>query len=109
MKLIIAIIQQDDLKDVLDNLLSRGYRVTKLKSIGGFLGVSNIILLIGVGKEKVDDVLEIINKNCHSREKYVETLPFNLIEGFSGFTLPLKVTVGGAQVFILDVEKFVRY
>ncbi len=109
MKLIIAIIQQDDLKNVLDNLLSRGYRVTKLKSIGSFLEVANIILLIGVEEEKVEDVLGIINKNCRSREKYVETLPFNLIEGFSSFTLPLKVTVGGAQVFILDVEKFVRY
>jgi len=109
MKLIIAIIQQDDLKNVLDNLLSRGYRVTKLKSIGGFLEVTNIILFIGVEKEKVEDVLGIINKNCRSREKYVETLPFNLIEGFSSFTLPLKVTIGGAQVFILDVERFVRY
>jgi uncharacterized protein YaaQ len=108
-KLIIAIIQQDDLKDVLDNLLSQGYRVTKVKSVGGFLEISNIILFIGVDKEKVPDVLEIINKHCHSRDKYVETLPFNLIEGFSGLTLPVKVTVGGAQIFILDVEKFIRY
>lgn len=109
MKLIIVIIQQDDLKDVVDHLLSSGFRVTKIKSVGGFLEASNIILFIGVDKEKVDDVLEIINKHCHSREKYVDTLPFNLIEGFSGLTLPVKVTVGGAQIFIIDVERFVRY
>jgi len=109
MKLIIVIIQQDDLKDVVDNLLSRGHRVTKLKSVGGFLEVSNIVLLIGVEAEKVDDVLQIINKNCHSRDRYVDTLPFNLIEGLSGFTLPVRVTVGGAQVFIIDVEKFIKY
>ena len=109
MKLIVAIIQQDDLKDVVDNLLSRGYRVTKLKSVGGFLEVSNIVLLIGVEAEKVEDVLQIINKNCHSRDRYVDTLPFNLIEGLSGFTLPVRVTVGGAQVFIIDIEKFIKY
>jgi uncharacterized protein YaaQ len=109
MKLIVAIIQQEDMRELLDHLLSKGYKVTKLKSIGGFLEVSNIVLLIAIENEKLDDVLSIIHERAHSRERYVETLPFNLIEGISGFSLPVKVTVGGAQVFIIDIEKYVKY
>jgi uncharacterized protein YaaQ len=109
MKLIISIVQQEDMRELLDHLLSKGFKVTKLKSIGGFLEVSNIVLLIAVENEKLDEVLSIIQEHAHSRERYVETLPFNLIEGISGFSLPVKVTVGGAQVFIIDIEKYVKY
>ena len=69
MKLLVTIIQQDDLKDVVDNLLSRGHRVTKLKSVGGFLEVSNIVLLIGVETEKVEDVLRL---GDHIQVKVIE-------------------------------------
>ncbi len=109
MKLIVAIVQQEDLRELLDHLLSKGHKITKLKSIGGFLEVSNIVLLMAVEEEKMEDVLGIIHEHAHSRERYVETLPFNLIEGISGFSLPVKVTVGGAQVFIIDIERYIKY
>ncbi len=109
MKLIISIIQQEDMRELLDQLLSKGFKVTKLKSIGGFLEVSNVVLLMAVDEEKVDECLAIIKEHAHSRDRYVETLPFNLIEGISGFSLPVKVTVGGAQVFILDIEKNIKF
>jgi len=108
-KLIVAIVQQEDLRELLDHLLSKGHKITKLKSIGGFLEVSNIVLLMAVEEEKMEDVLGIIHEHAHSRERYVETLPFNLIEGISGFSLPVKVTVGGAQVFIIDIERYIKY
>ena len=109
MKLLISIIQQEDMRELLDQLLSKGFKVTKLKSIGGFLEVSNIVLLMAVEDEKVNECLDIIKEHAHSRDRYVETLPFNLIEGISGFSLPVKVTVGGAQVFILDIEKNIKF
>lgn len=109
MKLVISIIQQEDMRELLDQLLSKGFKVTKLKSIGGFLEVSNVVLLMAVDEEKVDECLSIIKEHAHSRDRYVETLPFNLIEGISGFSLPVKVTVGGAQVFILDIEKNIKF
>jgi uncharacterized protein YaaQ len=109
MKLLISIIQQEDMRELLDQLLSKGFKVTKLKSIGGFLEVSNVVLLMAVDEEKVNECLDIIKEHAHSRDRYVETLPFNLIEGISGFSLPVKVTVGGAQVFILDIEKNIKF
>ncbi|MCE5223410.1 cyclic-di-AMP receptor [bacterium] len=109
MKLLISIIQQEDMRELLDQLLSKGFKVTKLKSIGGFLEVSNVVLLMAVEDGKVNECLDIIKEHAHSRDRYVETLPFNLIEGISGFSLPVKVTVGGAQVFILDIEKMIKF
>jgi len=108
-KLLITIIQQEDMRELLDQLLSKGFKVTKLKSIGGFLEVSNVVLLMAVENDKVEECLSIIKDHAHSRDRYVETLPFNLIEGISGFSLPVKVSVGGAQVFMLDIEKYVKY
>lgn len=64
---------------------------------------------MAVENEKVNECLDIIKEHAHSRDRYVETLPFNLIEGISGFSLPVKVTVGVAQVFILDIEKNLKF
>lgn len=66
MKLIITIVQDDDAGDVLDILMKKGYRVTKLATTGGFLKSGNTTLMIGVEQEKVDTVVGIIEEICNS-------------------------------------------
>ena len=108
MKLVIAIVQDDDANDLIEVITDKGFRVTKLATTGGFLKAGNTTLLIGVEKEKVDDVLAIIEEVCKSRKQIV-TSP-SPVAGSTGVYVPfpIEVDVGGANVFVLDVDKYIK-
>ena len=70
MKLLITIVQDQDVPILLDTLMQEGYSATKLASTGGFLRVGNTTLLIGVEDEKVESALALIKKVSKKREQY---------------------------------------
>ena len=63
MKLIIAIIRDTDDRQVLDALVTRSYRVTRVASTGGFLRRGNVTLFVGVEPEQVQDVLDLLRES----------------------------------------------
>lgn len=91
MKLITAVIGKKDLNSVCDALREAGYYFTKIPTSGGFLRSNNMTLLLGVDDDKLNDAVELIHRNC---KKHTE-------QNDNG-----KVTVGGATVFVTDVERF---
>lgn len=105
-KLIIAIVQDEDASRLINNLMTEGYRVTKLATTGGFLRAGNTTLLVGVEDDKLDNAMSVIEKVCKSR-KQIATTP-SPISGTTGVYVPypVEVTVGGATIFVLDVEQF---
>lgn len=107
MKLIVAIVQDQDAPSLVDDLTEQEYRVTKLASTGGFLKSGNTTLLIGVSEEQVDGVLKVIEENCKTREITTSLLTVTM-PGDTYIPYPLEVKVGGATIFILDVEKHIR-
>lgn len=108
MKLVISVVQDDDASDLIDLLMEKGFRVTKLASTGGFLKAGNTTLMIGVKEEVVDEVISIIEQICKVR-KQVVTTP-SPVTGSTGVYVPypVEVEVGGATIFVVDVDKFVR-
>lgn len=108
MKMVIAIVQDDDALDLVDALTENKFRVTKLATTGGFLKSGNTTLMIGVEKEQTDKVISIIEEICKKRSEVVAS-PTPLT-GTPGIYMqyPLEVEVGGATVFVLDVDQFVR-
>ena len=80
MKLIIAIVQDEDASRLVSSLMNEGFGVTKLATTGGFLRAGNTTLLVGVEA------------------------------GVSGVysPYPIEVMVGGATVFVLTVDQFVK-
>lgn len=107
MKLIIAIVQDQDVPSLVDDLTENNFRVTKLASTGGFLKSGNTTLLLGVEEEQVDEVIKIIEINCKTREITTSLLTVSM-PGDTYVPYPLEVRVGGATIFILDVERFVK-
>lgn len=107
MKLVFAIINNDDKNAVMDEVTAAGYSVTKLASSGGFLRAGNTTLIFGVEDEKVEHLIELIDKQCKRREQMVSAVAPQYGEGFIS-PVPVTVTVGGATVFVLDVEQFRR-
>jgi uncharacterized protein YaaQ len=64
MKLVITIIRDIDAGTVVEELVSQGYRVTRVASTGGFLRRGNVTLLIGVEEQHVQSVIDILDEKC---------------------------------------------
>ncbi len=102
MKLILAIINNDDSINASAALNSAGFFVTRLSTTGGFLMVGNTTLLIGTDESGVEKVKEILETTCATRKRIASTRD-SFGKGLSNQSLPDEVTVGGATVFVLDV------
>jgi uncharacterized protein YaaQ len=64
MRLIIAIIKDEDTDKVSKALTEKEFRVTFIASTGGFLRSGRSTLLVGVEDEKVETALQVIRENC---------------------------------------------
>lgn len=106
MKLVMAVINDEDAHLVMNELNSKGFQVTKLASTGGFLRSGNTTVFIGVKKEKVKQVVNIIKEKSKTKKKItVANQPYlSTPEGYIPY--PIEVTSGGATIFVLDVEQF---
>lgn len=107
MKMVIAVIHDEDAHELMESLTKSGFGVTKLASTGGFLKSGNTTLFVGVKKDKVQEVLAIITEICKCRKEITTT---SSIMGDAGgyVTLPIEISVGGATVFVLDVENYLK-
>ena len=108
MKLVVAIVHNEDAGALVDALLQHEHRTTRLQSSGGFLKQSNATIVVGVLDDKVDEVLAIVRENCTSRSQVVNPMPPIMEPGEFFMPYPLEVEVGGATVFVLPVERFER-
>jgi uncharacterized protein YaaQ len=94
MSLVLSIVRHEDADRVVGGLLADGHRVTRINTAGVFLRRRNVTLLIGVNRDRVDEVLRIIQSNCRRRE---DATPVS--EG-----LPMY----SATTFVLDVARLDR-
>ena len=106
MKLIMAIVSNDDSARVSSKLTSGGFSVTRLATTGGFLMSGNTTLLIGTQDEKVDDAIAIISENSKKRSRMAPSSASYGGGMYSSF--PVEISVGGATIFVMHVERFER-
>ncbi len=105
-ELLIAVVQGQDAEIAIDTLLEENFGVTRLPSVGGFLGRRSATLMIGVQADKAEDAIEILNNTCRKRVAFIavpmENSPLPM-------PAPTPVTVGGASIFSLDVEHYEEF
>ena len=108
MKLIIAIVQDEDASRLVNQLMKAGYGVTKLATTGGFLRSGNTTILTGVEDENLENALSVIESVCKSRKQV--TASHTSISDTAGMysNFPIEVMVGGATVFVLEVDRFIK-
>lgn len=109
MKLIISIVHSDDAELLLRALEQKHYRCTMISTTGGFLREGNATILVGTEANQVDEVLGVIRENCHARTQLVSPLPPVAEAGEFYVPRPVEVQVGGATVFVLDIERSERF
>lgn len=107
MKLILAIVNNDDSALVSGELTRAGYSITKLSTTGGFLQTGNTTLLIGTEDEQVGEVKDIIRKHSVTRKKHSPT-DSSFGRGMMPTDVSAETEVKGATVFVLSVDDFER-
>lgn len=104
MKLIFAIVSNDDSSRVSKELTKNRFSMTRLATTGGFLMAGNTTFLIGTDDDKVDEVISIIGKHSKKRTQMV---PSSASYGVGMYTsFPVEVQVGGATIFVTNIERF---
>ena len=93
MKLIFAIVSNDD-----------SGMVSAALTTGGFLMAGNTTFIVGTEDENVDKVIDIIAKQSSRRSQMVPSATSMDVGMYTSF--PVEVTVGGATVFVLSVDRF---
>lgn len=105
MKLIYAIVNNDDSHSVSTSLTKSGFSATKLASTGGFLMAGNTTFLICCEDEAVDNVIDIIRDHSKKRKQYVPSAA-SFSADAAPVSYPVEVSVGGATIFVTDIERF---
>jgi uncharacterized protein YaaQ len=108
MKLLFAFVQNEDVKSLTRALIKCDINVTRISSSGGFLSSGNSTLLIGVEEAELQNTLDIIKKHSHKRGTAMAAQTIPSMQGITT-PLPISVTIGGATVFVVDVESFHKF
>jgi len=88
-------------------LTKHGFRATVISTTGGFLREGNTTLFVGTDDQKVAKAIEVLRQACRRRTQWVSPLP--TLEG-PGLEMsePIEVSVGGAVIFVMNVEQFIQ-
>lgn len=108
-KLVVCIVHNRDKNKITDELVKAGFKFTIIGSTGGFLREGNTTFLIGADEADMSTLKKVIGQNCQSREQLVNVMPFEAAPPGAFIPSPVKVPVGGAVVFVLNVEQFERF
>ncbi|OUM85322.1 MAG: hypothetical protein BAA01_14875 [Bacillus thermozeamaize] len=109
MKLVLAVVQNKDSAKLSQALVKQGIRATRLASTGGFLRTGNTTFLIGVDDRQVDEVLRLIREHCHARQQVMTSMSSATAHLGTDLPFPVEVQVGGATVFVLDVNAYYHF
>jgi uncharacterized protein YaaQ len=98
-----------DADRLIGRLVSRGLPATKIASAGGFLRRGSTTILSGVEDADVEAVLDMTREECRSRREVVPVQSLPMLGEAGGGTEPIEIRLGGASVFVLNVDRFERY
>ena len=104
MRLILAVIQNEDEDALTEAMEIEGMSVTRIGSSGGFLRASNVTLMSAVEDQQVERVMALLSKHCKRRTKHLHPWVPSM-EARERFLGAIPVEVGGAAVFILSLER----
>jgi uncharacterized protein YaaQ len=104
--LMTAVVQEQDVDLAIRAVEKFNIPVVHFSSTGGFLGRRNATLLIGLADGMEEKVLKALQTSCRQRVEYL-AIP---MEGSPlPMPTPVPVTVGGATIFTLPVERFEEF
>jgi uncharacterized protein YaaQ len=105
--LMLAIVQSEDAEAAARALTEAGLRVTRISSIGGFLRAGNVTLLLGLDRSQVQYAIKLLTDHCERRTFYVNAA--QMVDFRAGYAMPVETIIGGANIFVMAVERVMRF
>jgi uncharacterized protein YaaQ len=105
-QLAIATVSGTQAGDLTDALTSDGFYVTQIDSSGGILYEATVSLVIGFDRVRLPRLLEHIRECCSTQKRFIPAhveAPLLEIQ-----PMVIEAEVGGATIYVLDVERFER-
>ena len=103
-QLVIATVSGTQAGVLTERLTRDGFYVTQIDSSGGILHEAMLSLLIGFDQVRLPRLLEHIRECCQTRRRFIPAhveAPLLEIQ-----PVMIEAEVGGATVYVLDVERF---
>jgi uncharacterized protein YaaQ len=107
MKLVIAVIQNQDTDAIFRSLSEAGLRATRVASSGSYLRNANATVFIGVDDARLPECLEILKRTCGQRVHRMPTGAMAEMGDLDEESIT-PVQQGGGVVFVMRVERFVQ-
>jgi uncharacterized protein YaaQ len=105
-RMMAAVVQEQDIDSAIRALTKLGISITRLPSTGGFLGRRNATLLIGLNQSQEVMAVQALHNSCRKRVEYVATP----LEGSPlPFPSPTPITVGGATIFVFEIDRYEEF
>ena len=106
MKLVLAIVHEQDAARAMEALGAKGFGVTRLNSEGGFLERRNSLLLLGLDDSLVDEAIATLRTVCRPRHEQLSSNRGR--DQTAANEVDVEVEIGRATVFVLDLGRVER-
>jgi uncharacterized protein YaaQ len=103
-RLMAAVIQEADVENAVSAMNKVGFTVSRMQSTGGFLRRRNVTLLIGLPEGREESAVKVLRSSCRKRVEFVSSIWRDL-----PMLSPTRVTVGGATIFVFEVESYEEF
>ena len=105
-QMMLVVVQDQDLEPALLALKALDVPALHMVSSGGFLGMRNATLLVGLPDHLEEAIVTSLHETCRKRVEYL-ALP---MEGLNlQLPSPMEIPVGGATVFTFPVDRFEEF
>lgn len=109
MKLVICVVHNRDKNRLTEEMVKSGFKFTVIGSSGGFLREGNTTFFVGIEDDQLEDLKTLVGTHCESREQLLNVSPFDAGQAAGLLPNPVRVPVGGAVAFVVNVDEFLRF
>ena len=103
-RLVIATISGAQSAPLLDRLAREGFYFTQLDSSGGIMHDAAVSLLVGLNRERLPCLLESLRTCCHTRLRFIPAHAETALLDVQ--PVMIEAEIGGATIYVLEVERF---
>lgn len=103
-QLVFATVAGSQAGEFTERLTQEGFHVTQIDSRGGILYEATVSLLIGLDRTQLPRFLELIRECCRARRKFIPAHVEALVS--EAPVMMIEAEVGGAMIYVFDVERF---
>lgn len=103
--LVVLVVSGLQSQHLMDRLTKEKYYFTKMDSTGGMIQESTICLLLGVDKERIDALSDILRECCHPVSQYIPAQMVNAPPEYLSMAM-VEARIGGAMMYTMNIEHF---